>query len=159
MGVGMNGIVGWNAFADIDHGAPFGEFSAELGIFLNAGGEAIKPFGHGFAGREGQRLCARIELDAGNGAGGLDHVNQRGAVAGFLAQRFIKQDDAGDVGFHRLGGAKQHLAVIAAGVGRRRRVDGFKALGDRSGAFIGGEYALAGRHHAVGNVCELVDHC
>ena len=50
MGVGVNGVVGWNALADIDHGAPFGEFGAKLGIFLNAGGEAIEAFGHGFAG-------------------------------------------------------------------------------------------------------------
>ena len=56
--------------ADINHGAPLGELGAELGIFFNAGCEAIEAFGHGFAGRERQGL-PRIKLDAGNGAGAL----------------------------------------------------------------------------------------
>ena len=87
-------------------------------------------------------------------------LDQRRAVLRGLADRFIIEDDAGDVILHRLLRAEQHFAVIAAAVGGRLDLDLIETLLDRAGGFVGGENALAARDHADGDLVQGVDiHC
>ena len=107
------------------------------------------------AGAERQRLGALVDLDAGQRARLLDHLDQRRAVLGLLADGLVVEDDAGNVFRHRLGRAEQHLAVVAAAVLGAFRADRVEALLDRAGRFVGGENAAAGRDHGLGDLVEF----
>ncbi len=158
MGIGMDGVVAGDRLSDIDHRPPLGEFGADLGIVGDAGGEPVEALGHRLAGRERQGLGAGVELDAGDGARRLDDVDERGSVLGFLADRLVEEDDARDVALHGVRRAEQHFAVVAAVLLGVRGVDRFEALGDRAGRLVGGQDALAGGHHAVGDGVQFVEH-
>ena len=88
-----------SAVADVDHRAPFGEARAELVIFGQTLAQAVEPFGDRLARAMRQRLGAGIDLDAGNGAGRFDQRDQRRAVLGLLPDRFVVEDDAGNMTF------------------------------------------------------------
>ena len=155
MRVGADAVVARDARADIDHRAPFAEFGAELAILDQPLAQAVETFGDGLAGREGERLGALVDLDAGDRAGLLDHLDQRRPVLGLLPDGLVEQNDAGDAVGHRLGGAEQQLAVVApAGFGGFD-ADGGKALRDRAAQLVGGENALAGRHHRLCHSVQL----
>ena len=94
-------------------------------------------------GDAGQRLCALVHLDAGHRAGRLDQLDQRRAVLGLLADGLVIQDDAGDMVLHRLVGAEQEFAIVAAVLFGVLHADGVEALLDGAGGFIGGQQALA----------------
>src|SRR5262249_32360816 len=68
--------------------------------------------------------------------------------------------DPGNVVLHCLGGTEQHLAVVAARVGRTLDLDRIEALLDRARALVGGEDALARRHHGLGDLfqCQRFRH-
>ena len=106
-----------------------------------------------FARTERQRLGALVDLDAGQRAGLLDQLDQRRAVLGFLADGLVVEDDAGNVLRHRLGGAEQHLAIVAPGIGVEFHADGVEALLDRAGGFIGGQDAAAGQRPSLPRLC------
>ncbi len=129
----------------------------ELHVLGDAAGEAVEPFGDDLAGTEGERLGALVDLDAGERAGGLDELGQRRAVLGLLADGLVVEDDAGDVALHRLGRAEQHLAIGAAVVLGVLGLDAVEALGDGAGALVGGQDALARRHHGLRHLFEC--HC
>src|SRR2546423_15587105 len=56
---------------------------------------------------------------------------------------------------HRLAGAKQHLAIVAAVLLGRGDVDGVEPLLDGAGGFVGGEHALAWRYHGESDFVEI----
>ena len=116
--------------------------------------QPVEAFGDRLAGAEGQRLGAVVDLDARQRAGGLDQLGQRRAVLGLLADGLVVEDDAGDVVLHRLGGAEQHLAIVAAGVLGALGLDAVEALLDGAGALVGGQDALARRHHGLGHLLQ-----
>ncbi len=60
-----------------------------------------------------------------------------------LAERLLEKDHAADVA-RDARRRQQQMAVVAPRGGGRFDADGFEAPGDRRGAFIGGEQALAG---------------
>ena len=99
MGVGVDAGVARNAVADVDHRAPFGETRAQLVILRQPLGEFVEPFGDDLARAVRQRLGALVDLDAGQRAGLLDQLDQRGAILGLLADGLVIEDDAGDVFF------------------------------------------------------------
>ena len=146
-----------NAVADIDHRAPLREARALLVIFRQTIGELVEADGDQFARAFGQGLRAFVDLDAGNGAGLLDDVDQRRAVLRLLPDRLVVEDDAGNVFRHRFGGAEHQLAIIAAIVLGRFRRRCVEALLDRAGGFVGGENALAGRDHRFRDLVQICE--
>ncbi len=158
LGVGVDAVPGRGARADVDHRPPFGEARAEAIVLLEPLAEAVEALGDLLAGREGKVLGAGVDLDAGHRAGGLDQVDQRRAVLGLLSDGLVIEDDAGDGGLHRLVGAEQHLAVIAAAVLARLDAEGVEALGDGAAALVGGKDALALRDHALRDVFQCLGH-
>ena len=90
--------------ANVDHRAPLGKFCAELHIVRATLGQIIEALGHRFAGAERQRLGACIDLDARQHAILVQQINERGAIGGFLAQRFIVQNHTADVITNTFGG-------------------------------------------------------
>ena len=142
------------ALADVDHRPPLGEAGAEPAIFLKPLAQAVEAFGDDFVCTERQRLRALVDLDAGNGAGLLDQLDQRRAVSGVLADGLVEENDAGNV-FRHLGAAEQHFAVVAARHRRRLDADRVEALLDGAGRFIGGQDAAAGRDHGRGDLVQF----
>ncbi len=156
MGVGLDRPPGRNAGGDVDHPPPFGEAGAALVGAGQAVPEAIQALGHRLAREAGQGLGALVHLDAGDGAGGDHEVHQRRAVGGVLPQGLLVEDHPADEVAHGVGGAEQELAVVApvglVGV----HADGVEPLLDRAGGFVGGQDALAGRHHPAGDFVKRV---
>jgi hypothetical protein len=155
MRIGADAIVARDAGADIDDGPPFAEFRAELAILDQSLAQAVEAFGDGLAGGEGKRLRSLIDLDAGDGARRLDHLDERRPVLRLLPDGLVEENHAGNAVRHGLGGAEQKLAVVAAARFSGFDPDGAKALRDRSTRLVGGENALAGRHHRVGHVVQF----
>ena len=132
-----------NAVADGDDGAPFAETRAQFVIFLKTLAEAVEALGDFFVGKTRQRFWPEIHLDAGNDALALERFGEGDAIAGFLADGFVEQNDAADDAGRGSGVKEEHFAIGAAiflGVGN---VDGFEALFDGAETFIGGENAFA----------------
>ena len=158
MRVGDDAGIARDALADVDHRAPFREARALLVIFGEPVGELVEADGDEFARAIRQRLGAFVDLDAGDGAGLLDELDQRRAVLGLLPDGLVVEDDAGDVFRHRLAGAEHHLAIVAAIVlGRFSRADRVEALLDRAGGFVGGQDALAGRDHRFRDLVQFCE--
>src|SRR5215203_6138138 len=155
--IGEDAGVARLSLADVDDGAPLREAGAEAVVLLEPAGEAVEALGHGLAGAERHGLGAGVDLDARDRAGLLNELHERGAVLRALAQRFVEEDDARDVALHGLRRAEQELAVVAPVVGRRLDPDGVEALLDGRRAFVGREDALAGLHHRVCDLVELVE--
>ena len=118
------------AAADVDHRPPFRKPCAALVIFLQALGELVEARCDQFARAVRQGLRPLIDLDAGDRARRFDQLDQRRVVFGILPDRLVIEDDAGDVFAHRLRGAEQHLAVVAARLFGRFDLDRVKALLD-----------------------------
>jgi hypothetical protein len=125
-----------------------------LGISLPTRRQLVETGGDEFAGAIRQRLGSFVDLDAGDAAGLFDQFYQRGPVPGFLPDGLVIENDAGDVFRQRLG-AKQHLAIVAAGVFGGFDLDRVKPLLDGTGRFVGGEKSLAGRDHGLGHLVEV----
>ena len=142
------------ALADVDHRPPLGEAGAEPAIFDEPFAQAVEALGDDFVGTEGQGLGALVDLDAGNGAGLLDQLDQRRAVVGVLPDRLVEENDAGNV-FRHLGAAEQHFAIVAPRRRRRLDADGVEALLDGAGGFVGGQDAAAGRDHRRGDLVQF----
>ena len=158
--VGLDAIPRRQSIGNRDNAAPLGKARAELVVLGEPLAQPVEALGDrfDFCGGPGERLGARIDLDAGNGAGGPHDVDERRAVFGFLANGLVVQDHAGDVGLHRVVRAEQHLAIIAPAVGGGFGGDLVEALLDRGRAFIGCEDALPRRHKRAGDVFEAFGH-
>ncbi len=153
MRIGIDASIARNAGADIDHRAPFGELGAEPPIFGEPLAQAVEAFGDHLARTERQGMRALVHLDAGERAGGLDDLDEGGAVLGLLPDGLVIEDHAGDVA-HALG-AEQELAIVAAIVLGAFDADGVEALLDGARGFVRGENAPSRSHHGVGNAIEL----
>ena len=68
MRIRVDGELRGNAFRDVDDRAPLGEAGAELVVLDQPLAQAIEPFGDRLAREAGERLRARIDLDAGDDA-------------------------------------------------------------------------------------------
>ncbi|MEY9378883.1 hypothetical protein ABIA10_004753 [Rhizobium leguminosarum] len=156
--MGADGTAGRQGRRDGDDAAPLGEAGAGFIISGKSLAEAIEAFGDGFSGIFGHRLGAGIDLDAGNGAGSADDIDERRAVRGLLEQGLFEEDDAGDIFLHRFVGAEEHFAIVApAGFGRFE-IDRVETLLDGGGRFIGGEQSPAARNHLHCNVFHSFAH-
>src|SRR5260370_39275937 len=155
MRVGLHAGPGRNAGADVDDGAPFCELGAEAAVFGEPLAQPVEALGDDFAGTIRQRLGALVDLDAGQRAGALDHLDERRAVLRVLADGLVVEDDARDVAAHRLGRAKQKLAVVAPVVGGRLDADGVEALLDRAARFVGGQNAPARGYHGLRDLVQF----
>ena len=147
MCVGVDAGLTGNARRDIDHGPPLGEAGAKFAVFFQARTQAIEAFGDNFTGAARQRHRAFVDFDARNGTRRGNDLRQRRSVLGFLAQRLIVKDDAGDIVLHGFGAAEQHLTIVAARVFRGFDTDCVKPLLDRARTFIGGKNAFAWGNH------------
>ena len=127
-----------NILADVDHRAPFRKARALFVIIRKARGQLVETDSDEFTGTIRQRLGSLVDLDTGNAARLFDQFNQRRPIPGLLPDGLVIEDDAGDVFRHRLLGAKQHLAIVAAGVLGRFDLDRVKPLLDGAGGFVGG---------------------
>ena len=157
LGIGIDAIVGGNAIGDIDQRPPLGEARAQLVIFDETFAQPVQPFGDGLARAAGQGLGAGIDLDARHGTGLFDQLDQRRAVGRLLADGFVEQDHARDMLAHGLVAAEQKLAIGAAVVLGVGDADLVETLLDGAGGFIGGQDALAGRHHLAGDRVQLIE--
>src|SRR6516225_3707965 len=108
----------------------FRELGAEPAICNEPLAQPIEPLGDNLARREGQRLRALVDLDAGKRAGLLDDLDQWRAVLGALTNGLIVKNDARNALGHRLGRAEQQLAIVTAAVGRGLDANGVEALRD-----------------------------
>src|SRR5579862_4762654 len=134
MGIRANaGVARDRPVGDIDYRAPLGELRTEPAVLNEALTQAIEPLGDYFARTKWKRLSSFVDLDARNGAGLLDEFDERRAVLGGLSDCFIVQNDAGNIFRHRIAGAEQHFAIVAAIVRRRLDAKRVEALFDRAG--------------------------
>src|SRR3546814_16363695 len=94
-------------------------------------------------GCEGQVLGSLVDLDAGDYALGVQHVDERPPVGRALPQRLVVEDDAGDV---RAGvrSGQQKLAIVAPVLLRAGDADPVEAPLDGARTLVAGEDALAG---------------
>src|SRR5690606_24779482 len=83
---------------------------------------------------------------------------ERRAVLRLLPDRLVVEDDAGDIVPHRLGGAEQHLAIVAAVGFVVLDSDRVETLLNRAGAFVGGQNTLAGGDHGLGDIFQSFSH-
>ncbi len=141
-------------FADVDHGPPFGELRAQLGVFLQTLTQAVEAFGHHVAGESGQRLRAFVDLDTGDDAGLFHDLSERHTVLGRLTDRLVVQDRAGDV-LAQTWRSQQQLAVGSAVFFGVLDTDGLEALTDGVGRLINGDDAFARRDHRQGDAFEI----
>ncbi|EGE56035.1 hypothetical protein RHECNPAF_770083 [Rhizobium etli CNPAF512] len=158
LSVGADRAAGRQRGRDSDDAAPFGKTGAGFIIFGKAFAKTVEAFGDGFAGKFDHRLGAGIDLDAGNGTGGADDVDEWRAVGSLLVERLFEENDAGDIFLHRLVGAEEHLAVVAAAGFGRFEVDRVETLLDGGGRFIGGKQSPAARNHLHCNVFQSFAH-
>src|SRR5215469_7753564 len=100
MRVSLDAPKGRNSVADRDDGAPFGELGPKTAVLDEPLAQPIKPLGEDFVRKAGHRLCAQIDLDAGERPGLLDDLDERGPVARGLAKGLVKENDPGDVRPH-----------------------------------------------------------
>ena len=75
-------------------GAPLREGRAQRAVLRESLPEPVEPFGHRLAREEGERLGAGIHLDARDHPGVLEHLHERAAVRGGLADRLVVEDRA-----------------------------------------------------------------
>ena len=145
------------ALADDDRGPPLGEAGAELPVLGESLAQAVEPFGDRLAREQRHRLRADVDLDAGDRAGGLEHLDERDAVVGRLPDRLVVQDHAADMR-SEIGRREQHLPVGATGVLGAVHADRVEALLDRAGGLVGGKDPLAGRDQRLGRRVRGVGH-
>jgi hypothetical protein len=76
VGVGLIALPGRDSLADDDHGPPLCEARAYPIILLDALAQTVEAFGDLFLRRTGQRMRALVDLDAGDLALILDHLDE-----------------------------------------------------------------------------------
>lgn len=128
---------------DLQHGSPLGEAGA-LGV-VGSGAlleaiEARAPRLHLVS--AGQGLQARVHLDAGKHAIGLEDVDKGLALGGLLEKRLLVQDGPRDV-LAQAGGREEQPAVGLAGLLAVLHADALQALANRLGRLVHGKDALA----------------
>ena len=97
---------------DADDRPPFGEAGAHAVILREAIPQPVEPLGDGLLGGAGERLCAGIDLDAGNDALAREDLGERRPVGALLTDGLVIQDGAADE-LGRAWRGEQHLAVRA----------------------------------------------
>ncbi len=154
MGVGPDRRQGGDAGADVDHPAPFGEARAALVIGREPFAQAVQALGNGLAGKAGQGLGPLVDLDAGDGAGGGDQVDQRRSIGRVLPDGLVEEDDARDVVLQDAGRAEQQFAIVAAILFGGLHPDGVEPRLDRAEGFVGGQQPLARGDQPLGDVVQ-----
>src|SRR3546814_82704 len=141
--VRLDAVAGRQAVADADHRPPFRDPGADGAVFGPPFAPALEALGDRLVGCEGQVLGALVDLDAGDDALGVQHVDERPPVGRALPQRLVVEDDAGDV---RAGvrSGQQQLAIVAPVLLRAGDADPVEAPLDGARTLVGGEDALAG---------------
>jgi hypothetical protein len=150
-------VLGRDALADRDHGAPLREPRAELAVLVQALAQAVEALGDLLARRVGQVLRALVDLDPRDHALALEQLRERRPVGCVLADRLVEEDHAADVVRCALG-REQHVAVGAPVLLGRLDADRVEPLLDRAVALVGGEDALARRNERAGGFLEVVGH-
>ena len=117
---------------------------AELVVLGQPVAQPVEALGDLLAVEPGERLGALVDLDPGDDALGVEHLRERGAVDGPLADGLVEEDHAADELAHPVGG-EQQLAVGAAILLGRLDLDGLEPLLDRPRALVCREDALARR--------------
>ena len=153
MGIGMDGAIGRDAGADIDHGAPLRKARALLIIFRQAVGELVEADGNDLVGQPGRGLVPSSTLMPGIAPACWISFTSGVPSLRLLPDGLVVEDDAGDVAAHGVGRAEQQFAIVAPVVLGVLDPDRIETPLDRAGGFIGGQNALAGGHHCV---CDLV---
>jgi hypothetical protein len=138
-----------NALADRDHGTPLGEARAHAEVLGHALPEPVQALGHLLAGMQRHVVRAGVDLDAGDDSARLQVLAEVDAVLRRLAQRLVEEDHAAHVLLDARGGEEQ-LPVCPAVLLRGLDLHGIEALLARARALVGGEQALARRHHGSG---------
>ncbi len=156
VGVGLDRGPGRDTGGDVDHRPPFGEARAPLVVAGEPLAEPVQALGDCLARKPGQGLGAIVDLDPRNGAGVGDQLDQGRAVGGVLPYGLVEQDPPADVIAHRLGGAEQQLAIVAAVLLGGLHPDGVEALLDGSRRFVGGQDPLARGQHPASHIVQRV---
>ena len=97
LGVRGDAAGGRDAGADVDDRAPLGEARAEAVVLGEPLAQAVEALGHRLARKAGERLGARVHLDAREDAARGEQLRERLAVGGLLAEGLVVQDHARDV--------------------------------------------------------------
>ena len=79
------------------NGSPLGKASTHVTVRCEAVAKPVEPFGNRFAGRTGQRLGPRVNLDAWNNAVTCQNLGKRCPLGALLAYSFIIHGYAADV--------------------------------------------------------------
>src|SRR5208283_2386381 len=111
--------------------------------------QTVETLSDRFAGKEGERSRAKVDLDSRNRACGLNQLDESRPVARRLLYGFLEKDHARDTSFERVLRAKQQFAIVAARFLSRSDADGRKALRDGPAALIRGEDPLTRGHQCL----------
>merc|ERR1719486_1817789 len=124
---------------DAQRRAPLGEARALLVELLAAREELVEARAPRLARQAAlQRLEARVDLDAGDDAVLLQHVDERLAVRVVLEERLLEEDRARDV-FADVRGREEQVAPGAAVVLRVLEANRLEALADRARRLVARE--------------------
>ena len=104
--------------------------------------QPVETFGNRLLGGAGERLCAGIDLDAGNDALAREHLGERHPAGALLTDRLVVQDDAADE-LRRARRGEQHFAVRAAALLGGLDPERIEPPGQGGDALVGRENALA----------------
>ena len=124
-------------------------------VLLEPAAQAVEALRHLLAGEERQVLRAGVDLDPGDRALRGEHLRERRAVVGALADRLVVEDDAADELLHP-GRGEQELPVEAPVLLVRLDADRVEALLDRPRALVRGEDPLVVGDDRAGGVVEVV---
>jgi hypothetical protein len=121
--------------------APLREARAEPAVLGEALAQPVQAFGDRLALGAGERLRARVDLDAGDDPLRGEQLGERRPIGGALAERLVVEDDAADelLGARR---REEEVAIRAPVLLRRLDPDRVEALLDRAARLVGGEDPL-----------------
>ena len=80
MGIDVDAVARRSTLDDRVGGAPLDEAGAELAVLGQPLAQSVEALGDRLARRQGQRLGAGVDLDAGNDPLTFEHFDQRGTV-------------------------------------------------------------------------------
>jgi hypothetical protein len=144
-----------HAVADGDDRPPFRKTRPEFAILAEPFAQAVQPLRDLLAGRRRKRLGAGVHLDPRQNSPAGEHLGQRRAVGGRLADRFIEENHPADVRVDA-GGPEQELAIGPAVVLGRRNADRLEPLLDGRRALVSGQDALARGDERIGDCLEIM---